>query len=91
MATSFEVNLVTRLRDSLMACLTPALRISDPAAVQALNDATTWLLNPDVDIDAPKPVFYFRVTVGATTYDCMTDERRRIWRLDVPTRKWVLL
>lgn len=91
MATPAEVDLITRLRDSLLTIFTPAIRAANPAAVQAANDATAWLLNPDVDQEGAEPVFPFEVTINNVTHKCMTDKRRRVWRLDVPTRRWVLL
>lgn len=91
MATPAEVTMVTNLRDALLTILTPALRASNPAAGQAADAATAWLANPDVDIEGSEPVFPFEVTINGTTHKCMTDKRRRVWRLDVPTRRWVLL
>lgn len=89
--TAYEIDLMTRLRDAALRIITPALRASDPGAVQAINDASNLLVNPDADQDGAKPVFGYAATIAGVLTHCMVDERRRVWKFDTATRKYVLL
>lgn len=91
MATPAEVDLITRLRDAIVSVYTPAMRASNPAAVQAQADATAWLANPDVDIDGGEPVFGYTATLGGVLTHVMVDKRRRAWKFDAGTKRFVLL